>query len=176
MTSFAHRCKRIFQIDEINSPPPLFSRLDCGRADHHEESSPGVPELPSHGRRPCLTRIHHKVSQGDRINHLILLILNQFRLNDRRYVAGMKQRYTQSSGRRPFGMSCLLTGFDDDGTPHLYQVCSLGGSSNGVEFRFNYSSVHKANRHSNRPLLIIVRAESQRSGLTLSKYCRSIKA
>ena len=27
-----------------------------------------------------------------------------------RHVAGMKQRYTQSSGRRPFGISCLLTG------------------------------------------------------------------
>jgi len=43
-----------------------------------------------------------------------------------RYVAGMKQRYTQSSGRRPFGMSCLLTGFDDDGTPHLYQTDPAG--------------------------------------------------
>ena len=27
-----------------------------------------------------------------------------------RHVAGMKQRYTQSSGRRPFGISCLITG------------------------------------------------------------------
>lgn len=43
-----------------------------------------------------------------------------------RYVASMKQRYTQSSGRRPFGMSCLLTGFDDDGTPHLYQTDPAG--------------------------------------------------
>jgi len=44
-----------------------------------------------------------------------------------RYVAGMKQRYTQSSGRRPFGMSCLLTGFDEvDGTPHLYQTDPAG--------------------------------------------------
>ena len=70
----------------------------------------------------------------------------------------MKQRYTQSSGRRPFGISCLLTGkwlvdyffklyleilnflpfsiqschfhfyegFDDDGTPHLYQTDPAG--------------------------------------------------
>merc|ERR1712061_360798 len=43
-----------------------------------------------------------------------------------RHVAGMKQRYTQSSGRRPFGISCLLTGFDDDGTPHLYQTDPAG--------------------------------------------------
>ena len=27
-----------------------------------------------------------------------------------RHVASLKQRYTQSSGRRPFGISCLITG------------------------------------------------------------------
>ena len=37
-----------------------------------------------------------------------------------------KQRYTQSSGRRPFGISSLITGFDDDGTPHLYQTDPAG--------------------------------------------------
>jgi 20S proteasome alpha/beta subunit len=36
--------------------------------------------------------------------------------------AGLKQKYTQSNGRRPFGISCLLAGFDYDGTPHLYQT------------------------------------------------------
>nr|QBH74323.1 proteasome subunit alpha type [Nicoletia phytophila] len=39
-----------------------------------------------------------------------------------RYIAGLKQKYTQSNGRRPFGISCLITGFDYDGTPHLYQT------------------------------------------------------
>ncbi|CAG0889413.1 unnamed protein product [Cyprideis torosa] len=39
-----------------------------------------------------------------------------------RYIAGLKQKYTQSNGRRPFGISCLIAGFDDDGTPHLYQT------------------------------------------------------
>lgn len=43
-----------------------------------------------------------------------------------RYVASMKQRYTQSAGRRPYGISCLLTGFDDDGSPHLYQTDPAG--------------------------------------------------
>ncbi len=38
----------------------------------------------------------------------------------------MKQRYTQFAGRRPFGISCLITGFDDDGTPHLYQTDPAG--------------------------------------------------
>lgn len=37
-------------------------------------------------------------------------------------LAGLKQKYTQSNGRRPFGISCLLTGFDYDGVPHLYQT------------------------------------------------------
>lgn len=43
-----------------------------------------------------------------------------------RYIAGLKQRYTQSNGRRPFGISCLLAGFDFDGTPHLYQTDPSG--------------------------------------------------
>ncbi|CAH1109013.1 unnamed protein product [Psylliodes chrysocephalus] len=39
-----------------------------------------------------------------------------------RYIASLKQKYTQSNGRRPFGISCLIGGFDDDGKPHLYQT------------------------------------------------------
>lgn len=39
-----------------------------------------------------------------------------------RYIAELKQAYTQSNGRRPFGISCLLGGFDPDGTPRLYQT------------------------------------------------------
>jgi 20S proteasome subunit alpha 4 len=43
-----------------------------------------------------------------------------------RYVASLKQRYTQSNGRRPFGISCLLTGFDNEKTPRLYQTDPSG--------------------------------------------------
>ncbi|KAH8390182.1 hypothetical protein KR200_008858 [Drosophila serrata] len=39
-----------------------------------------------------------------------------------RFIAQMKQKYTQSNGRRPFGLSCLVGGFDEDGTPHLFQT------------------------------------------------------
>ncbi|KAJ8973720.1 hypothetical protein NQ317_009314 [Molorchus minor] len=39
-----------------------------------------------------------------------------------RYIASLKQKYTQSNGRRPFGISCLIGGFDYDGQPHLYQT------------------------------------------------------
>jgi len=43
-----------------------------------------------------------------------------------RYIATVKQRYTQSNGRRPFGLSALVVGFDMDGTPHLYQTDPSG--------------------------------------------------
>lgn len=43
-----------------------------------------------------------------------------------RYIAQLKQKYTQSNGRRPFGLSCLIGGFDMDGTPHLYQTDPSG--------------------------------------------------
>lgn len=39
-----------------------------------------------------------------------------------RYIAKLKQSYTQSNGRRPFGVSCLIGGFDADGKPRLYQT------------------------------------------------------
>ncbi|ODV88443.1 hypothetical protein CANCADRAFT_146450 [Tortispora caseinolytica NRRL Y-17796] len=38
-----------------------------------------------------------------------------------RFVAGVQQRYTQSGGVRPFGISTLIAGFDpNDPTPRLY--------------------------------------------------------
>ncbi|CAK8684823.1 proteasome subunit alpha type-7-like [Clavelina lepadiformis] len=43
-----------------------------------------------------------------------------------RYIATVKQRYTQSNGKRPFGLSALIVGFDYDGTPHLYQTDPSG--------------------------------------------------
>jgi len=39
-----------------------------------------------------------------------------------RYIATLKQRYTQSNGRRPFGISAIIAGFDFDGKPHLFQT------------------------------------------------------
>ncbi|XP_063387923.1 proteasome subunit alpha type-7-1-like [Cydia fagiglandana] len=43
-----------------------------------------------------------------------------------RYIAGLKQKYTQGNGRRPFGISCIIGGFDCDGTPHLFQTNPSG--------------------------------------------------
>ncbi|RWR99169.1 proteasome subunit alpha type-7-like isoform 2, partial [Leptotrombidium deliense] len=43
-----------------------------------------------------------------------------------RFIAQLKQKYTQSNGRRPFGISALIAGFDDDGTPRLFQTDPSG--------------------------------------------------
>ena len=39
-----------------------------------------------------------------------------------RFIANTKQRYTQSPGRRPFGLSLLIGGFNYDGTPRLFKT------------------------------------------------------
>lgn len=41
-------------------------------------------------------------------------------------VAAVMQDYTQSGGVRPFGVSLLVAGIEEDGTPQLYQVDPLG--------------------------------------------------
>jgi 20S proteasome subunit alpha 4 len=38
------------------------------------------------------------------------------------FVSGIQQRYTQSGGVRPFGISTLIMGFDSTGVPRLYQT------------------------------------------------------
>ncbi|KAI3699353.1 hypothetical protein L2E82_43606 [Cichorium intybus] len=44
-----------------------------------------------------------------------------------RYIAGLQQKYTQSGGVRPFGLSTLIVGFDPyTGVPSLYQTDPSG--------------------------------------------------
>uniref|UniRef100_A0A3Q3K333 Proteasome subunit alpha type n=1 Tax=Monopterus albus TaxID=43700 RepID=A0A3Q3K333_MONAL len=44
----------------------------------------------------------------------------------KQYIITLVSRYTQSNGRRPFGISALIVGFDYDGTPRLYQTDPSG--------------------------------------------------
>ncbi|KAH7823217.1 putative Proteasome subunit alpha type-7-B [Monocercomonoides exilis] len=46
-----------------------------------------------------------------------------------RYIAGIQQKYTQSGGARPFGISTLIAGFDPDKTPHLFVTDPTGTST-----------------------------------------------
>lgn len=43
-----------------------------------------------------------------------------------RHIANLQQKYTQGRGRRPFGLSTIIVGFDYDGTSHLYQTDPSG--------------------------------------------------
>jgi 20S proteasome subunit alpha 4 len=43
-----------------------------------------------------------------------------------RFIAKVQQQYTQRGGRRPFGISTLVCGFDGDGKPRLYQTMPSG--------------------------------------------------
>ncbi|XP_026466528.1 proteasome subunit alpha type-7-like [Ctenocephalides felis] len=56
-----------------------------------------------------------------------------------RYIAGLMQKYTQSNGRRPFGISCLLGGFDYDGQPHLYQT-----EPSGIYYEWNANATGRS--------------------------------
>ncbi|KAK9813257.1 hypothetical protein WJX72_011522 [[Myrmecia] bisecta] len=43
-----------------------------------------------------------------------------------KHIAGVQQKYTQSGGVRPFGISTLIVGFAPDGKPCLYQTDPSG--------------------------------------------------
>lgn len=46
-----------------------------------------------------------------------------------KFIAETKQKYTQKGGVRPFGISCLLAGFDSVSKPHLYYTDPSGSFS-----------------------------------------------
>ncbi|KAJ2284635.1 Proteasome subunit alpha type-4, partial [Coemansia sp. RSA 2706] len=45
-------------------------------------------------------------------------------------------RYTQSGGRRPFGISTLIVGFDPDNTPRLFQT-----DPSGIYYQWKANSI-----------------------------------
>ncbi|KAJ2794340.1 Proteasome subunit alpha type-4 [Coemansia furcata] len=52
------------------------------------------------------------------------------------YIASTQQRYTQSGGRRPFGISTLIVGFDPDNTPKLFQT-----DPSGIYYQWKANSI-----------------------------------
>ncbi|KAG5444093.1 Proteasome subunit alpha type-7-like [Clonorchis sinensis] len=58
-----------------------------------------------------------------------------------RYTAQVKQKYTQSNGRRPFGVAILIVGFNQDGTPHLYQ-----SDPSGTHFEWLANAIGKGSK------------------------------
>jgi 20S proteasome subunit alpha 4 len=46
-----------------------------------------------------------------------------------KFLAETKQKYTQRGGVRPFGISCLIAGFDNKSTPHLFYTDPSGSFS-----------------------------------------------
>jgi 20S proteasome subunit alpha 4 len=43
-----------------------------------------------------------------------------------KWIAQLQQRYTQMGGVRPYGVTSLIAGFDQDGTPNLFQTDPSG--------------------------------------------------
>ncbi|KAI4564908.1 proteasome subunit alpha-type 8 isoform X1 [Ovis aries] len=86
-----------------------------------------------------------------------------------RFIATLKQKYTQSNGRRPFGISALIVGFDDDGIPRLYQTDpsgtyhawkanAIGRSAKTVREFLEKNYTEDAIAHDNEAIKLAIRA------------------
>jgi 20S proteasome subunit alpha 2 len=65
------------------------------------------------------------------------------------------QEYTQSGGVRPFGVSCLVAGYDDEG-PQLFQV-----DPSGAAFGWKATAIGKTPRHLVRFMCTVAFASSE---------------
>ena len=52
---------------------------------------------------------------------------------------GLQHRYTRTGGARPYGVSCLIAGFDDNGRP-----CVFRSEPSGAFAEWTASAVGKA--------------------------------
>lgn len=100
----------------------IIYRLDS-RCSYSDQPSPNwMPESQTNGGRSGHSGVHYtthcSVETGKVYTLLCKYKQDPFLL--------LFQKYTQSNGRRPFGLSTLIIGFDYDGTPHLYQTDPSG--------------------------------------------------
>ena len=91
-------------VAPVVTPPPL--PRSCPQP--HPPLKPHFHCTPS--LRPCRLTLDERAS----VEHMT------------RYIAGVQQKYTQSGGVRPFGISTLIVGFDPLGRPALYQTDPSG--------------------------------------------------
>lgn len=58
-----------------------------------------------------------------------------------RYIAEVQQKATQSGGSRPYGVACVIGGFNKDGTPQLWQT-----EPSGAAMKWNACTVGKKSK------------------------------
>lgn len=109
-------------------------RSHCRCAHPDRQGAHGVPVSPSDGRGPGLDRLHHaaRCRNSAGVYRLVPTRRSRRESNDTALTCKhwlhflfppLIQRYTQSGGVRPFGISTLIIGFDhDDPAPRLYQT------------------------------------------------------
>jgi hypothetical protein len=93
-----------------------FTRPHSRWSSAHRQGSDRMPESPTYCRRSRYHRIHHSTYRrysAGKCGSLIVTLLG----------FSVFQRYTQSGGVRPFGISTLIVGFDPNDTrPRLYMT------------------------------------------------------
>ena len=76
-------------------------------------------------RRSCHVRIYYQIYRHTETGKALPFRSKDEQSQLKLFICSF-QKYTQSNGRRPFGISTLIVGFDYDGTPHLYQTDPSG--------------------------------------------------